>query len=44
MHWVGSEDRVYGGRAADLQETRKAMLAAQAFASDEAKQAAIETR
>ena len=33
----GVGDRVYGGRPADLQETRKAMLAAHAFAADEAK-------
>lgn len=38
----GVGDRVYGGRPADLQETRKAMLAAHMFAADEAKQVALE--
>lgn len=33
----GVGDRVYGGRPADLQETRKAMLAAHVFAADEAR-------
>lgn len=35
----GVGDRVYGGRPADLQETRKAMLAAHVFAAEEARAA-----